>query len=51
MGMVDGIGTFEDVIERLASGNVGKRGARAEDETVQIAAQEARDFWRREQYE
>lgn len=53
MGMVDGVGTFEDVIERILSGNVGKRGARAEGEEDEIAARDenARHFWAKAQYD
>jgi signal peptide peptidase SppA len=53
MGMVDGVGTFDHVIDRLAQGKVkGSVKVRAEVNAAQIAAEQAiRDFWVKAQYE
>lgn len=50
MGMVDGIGTMEQVIDRVSKGQVTNRSA-VRAQAIAEAEQQAKDFWTRQVYE
>ena len=52
-GMVDGIGTLENVVDRIARGQITGNGKRARLQAPAVAAKDddARLFWARQQYE